>query len=283
MPFVFSAPSWAADGSRVAFTGLAHRRNGVAVDVYLASPDGAGIAKVPGSRMGLDPVLSPDGRTLAFARIKRWVRDRHGKHPRIFRSVSIWLTGIDGRGTRQLTPWRSDLFQYPASFSPDGSALAITRNFKETEHLALVMPLNGAPSTVLAHNAGEPVYSPDGTHLALITVGKSRTIGGPHGTTTYAPTELAVANADGSDLHRLTNTPRRLELQPSWDPSGQRLVYTEMKAGGNEADFFGIGDSLMEVNADGSCSTRVLSEPRATLFGATWQPGPGREAGPISC
>jgi len=50
-----------------------------------------------------------------------------------------------------------------------------------------------------------------------------------------------------------------------------------------EARFLFAGDSIMEINADGSCRTKVLSVPKVTLFGATWQPGPGREAGPIAC
>ena len=45
----------------------------------------------------------------------------------------------------------------------------------------------------------------------------------------------------------------------------------------------GVGAEIHEVNADGTCATKVAAQRRATLFGATWQPGPGREAGPISC
>jgi Tol biopolymer transport system component len=135
---------------------------------------------------------------------------------------------------------------------------------------------------VLAENASEPVYSPDGTRLALITIGKPRTVGSSGERTTFSPTELAVAAADGSELSRLTHT-RNLELLPSWDPSGRRLAYTLFSAGGSEADFFGIGDSIMEINGDGTCGTAVLTLPSSTLYGATWQPGPGREAGPIVC
>jgi len=39
----------------------------------------------------------------------------------------------------------------------------------------------------------------------------------------------------------------------------------------------------MEINANGTCRTRILSHPKVAFFGATWQPGPGREAGPIVC
>jgi hypothetical protein len=43
------------------------------------------------------------------------------------------------------------------------------------------------------------------------------------------------------------------------------------------------GDKVMVVNADGSCLTRILTDPEKILYGSAWQPGVGREAGPISC
>ena len=39
----------------------------------------------------------------------------------------------------------------------------------------------------------------------------------------------------------------------------------------------------MEINADGSCPTRILSVPGVAFLSPAWQPGPGREADPISC
>jgi hypothetical protein len=40
---------------------------------------------------------------------------------------------------------------------------------------------------------------------------------------------------------------------------------------------------LREINVDGSCETTVFNEPDLSLIGPKWQPGPGREAGPIAC
>jgi Tol biopolymer transport system component len=287
LPFPFSAPTWSGDGTRVAFSGIAYSEKEALLDVYDAAADGAEPIKVPGTGNALDPVLSPDGRTLAFARQRERGRRRpHRRRVPVFRSVSIWLLDVESGAVRQLTPWRNGLSAFPSSFSPDGSMLAITRDQRKkggrTLVSAVALRLDGSGSTVLAENAGEPVYSPDGTRLAMITLGKPRTVGSRGERTTFSPTELAVAAADGSDLTKLTHT-RNLELLPSWDPSGQRLVYTLFPGGPGEADFFGIGDSIMEINADGTCGAKVLSIPNAALYGATWQPGPGREAGPIPC
>ena len=287
LPFPFSAPTWSADGARVAFMGTVRSKDEPFIDIYDAAADGSGVVKLPGTREGSYPVLSPDGHTLAFARYReREARRPHLGEVTVFRSASIWLLDITSGALKQLTPWRNGLLEYPSSFSPDGSTLAVTRDRRLRPHRfrveAAAVRLDGSGSTVLARNAGEPVYSPDGTRLALIVLGKRRTFKSKEGETRTVETDLAVASADGSGLVKLTHT-RPQELQPSWDPSGQRLAYTQIPLGGGEAHFLGIGDSIMEINADGACPTKVLSYPRVILYGATWQPGPGREAGPITC
>ncbi|HWO83704.1 MAG TPA: hypothetical protein VNM38_07945 [Solirubrobacterales bacterium] len=282
LPLPFSPPSWSADGTRVAFTGFEQAGRKARLDLYTAAADGTEITRLPGTRDAVGAVISPDGRMLAFTR----EREREARRPRrgevtVFRSVSIWILDI-GRGTvRQLTPWRNRLFMFPSSFSPDGSTLAISRERRDRRS-AVAIRLDGSGETVLARNAGEPVFSPDGTRLALITLGKPRTIERGGERLTFSPTELAIAAADGSGLTKLTRT-RNLELLPSWDPSGQRIAYTLITAALGEDALLGAGDSIMEINADGSCRTQVLSVPKVSLFGATWQPGPGREAGPIAC
>jgi hypothetical protein len=50
-----------------------------------------------------------------------------------------------------------------------------------------------------------------------------------------------------------------------------------------ERTVFGFGDAVMEINADGSCPTKILSAPGVAFLSPVWQPGPGREAGPIVC
>lgn len=84
-------------------------------------------------------------------------------------------------------------------------------------------------------------------------------------------------------MRRLTNS-RSNDLFPSWDPSGERLAFVRYRPGHAELDEIGIGSALMQVNADGSCPSAVLGPSRGIgLYGAAWQPGPGREAGRIAC
>ena len=280
LPFPYSPPSWSADGSRVAFAGISGDGGLSSVTAYIAAADGGGLTKVPGTRGALYPLLSPDGQSLAFARY----RERRGPRGTFkFQAAAVMMVSVNGGPVRRLTPWRNGLQVYPSSFSPDGSTLAVSeeRKVRSTSRTAAIaIQLDGSATTVLARQAGQPVYSPDGTRLALIIAGKRKTIGGDEVQLTYTEGELAVANADGSGLKKLTTT-RGLELQPSWDPSGQRLAYTYLPI--DLADILERGSSIMAINGDGSCRTRVLSHRNAFAFGAVWQPGVGREAGPIAC
>jgi Tol biopolymer transport system component len=286
VPDPFTQPAWSGDGMLLAFSGLS-RLPGGHLDIYRMNADGSDLRRIPGTRDGIKPVLSPDGRTLAFARLKQ--RDRRlpsGEFETVFDGASTWVLNLDGGAPRRITPWEDGLRAYPSSFTPDGRALGISQSERlsklRARRSALVLPLNGGKGKVIAENAGDPVFSPDGSKVALVLEGRAKIYRGKGGLVSITPRDLAIAAADGSGLVRLTNT-KALELLPRWDPSGQRLVYIEQRASRREADLIGFGDSIMQINADGSCRTRTLSEKGAVLYGAIWQPGVGREAGPIAC
>jgi Tol biopolymer transport system component len=176
---------------------------------------------------------------------------------------------------------------FATSFSPDSSTLLVSRRkTARSNSEVLAMPLGGGGPRVIARNASEGVYSPDGSRIAFLRVRiRTHVTGGPRKVATAEieeTTDLFVADADGSHPRRLTDTPTGIEIWPSWDPSGRRLAITRL-VGGTEAGLLGIGDSVVEMNADGSCPRTVLTGKRAAFYGATWQPGPGRAAGRISC
>lgn len=268
-------PSWTADGSKMAFVKLSGGKHHRRTDIYFANADGSDLRRIAGTRGGFDPVLSPDGHTLAFARAEQ---RKLANGSTCCNRETVWLLDLQTGSQRQITPSRSKTFETPASFSPDGSTLAVEWEKEigaEFRHTVFALPLAGGPPTVLAENAIEPAYSPDGTRLALIVTGQEEEMGGFK----VQPTHLAVANADGSNLTKLTDTEAE-EWSPAWDPSGRRLAYIQYAENGMR---FFKGDWLMEINPDGTCRTKVLSYPKTVLLTPAWQPGPGREAGPISC
>jgi Tol biopolymer transport system component len=252
------------------------------------SPAGGGSpTAVPGTVGGSRPVFSPGGQTIAFDRERiRSRKTRGGRQVTVYQSVSVWLADLATGRSRRLTAWHNGLSTVADSFSPDGSTLSVTRQ-KGTGSApeVVLMKIDGSGSSVLAVEAEDGVYSPDGSQIAYLNL-REHSVSGHRGGHAFVrveqTTDLFTTRVDGTDTRQLTNTPGSIEAWPSWDPSGKRLAFTRLR-GGSLNGLLGVGDAIAEVNADGTCATTVLSVRGASLFGAAWQPGPGREAGPIVC
>jgi Tol biopolymer transport system component len=284
-PYALSGPVWSPDGALIAFTGMRGPSSGLFKprrrQIYLVAADGSGLAAIPSTREGFSPVFFPDGRRIAFAKSK-W-----GLPGVLQKSISIWSVGLDGSGLTQLTEWTPGIENLPSSFSPDGSILAFTHRDAVRERVdAGALRLSDNSSFVLARNAKWPRYSPDGSRIAFLGV---EAVGG--GSCCEFgdgfSVDLYTMSANGSSRRRITDTPLKAEQPPNWDPSGERLAY--MTVGGPAEPLGSIVDSVMEVNADGTCSSRV-SPPVLRPGGhwvafnfPVWQPGPGRGAGRIAC
>jgi Tol biopolymer transport system component len=287
-PFLnfFEPISWSSDGGRVAFSGIVGFREGDNHEpiqkIFAVGADGIGLGPVRGTNGGTAPVFAPDGRTIAFTRsIDREVPTTVGgiRREEGFHGASVWIADLQTGAQRQLTPWQDQVRYTASSYSPDGSTLLATHeddlHLNEPEPVAL--NVDGSGSRRLLDDGSSPVYSPDGSRIALI-----RSV--PDYKREYGEdTDLYVINADGSGVRRLTRTPGLIELSPSWDPSGERLAYVRLPLSRSEEAIFGYRVPLMEVNADGSCQTAVVSAARTFFFAPSWQPGPGRGAGRIEC
>jgi Tol biopolymer transport system component len=278
LPYPFAFLSWSPDGSQLAFSGFVAGAGQEApqLKLYLASAEGGRPSAVPGTVNGFGPVFAPDGRTLAFTRFRERESVTQGKNGKVRRhryaSATVWTVDLATGAQRRLTPWRNGLEHIASSFSPDGSTLLATRadarRTGRTEPVAL--RLDGGPTTRLLVDGLFPVYSPDGTEVAVF-----REQG--------EDSDLFVLDLASGALRRLTRTPRNVELFASWDPSGERIAFVRFSSAGTEAASIGFGDSVMQVNADGTCPTKTLSAPRTAFLVPAWQPGPGREAGRIAC
>jgi Tol biopolymer transport system component len=287
VPSALGFPVWSPDGTRIIFAAANRARESGPLALFSVAADGGTPKRIPGTTGGVEPVLSPDGQTLAFARTrKRTAPNSRGGEETVFESKTTWTTNLITGATRRLTNWQNGVAVSPSSFSPDGATLAATKRVGSSSgssvDSAISLPLRGGPAKVIVANALEPTYSPDGTRLAFLR-GPVRTRKSNDSSTTALLTDIYAATADGSDVKRLTSTPDATELGLSWDPSGQRLAFTRLHPFVGEAGFLGFGDEIVEINPDGTCPETLISDSRALLLGGTWQPGPGREAGPIAC
>jgi len=256
--FLVARLSWRPDGAEVAYTGLG--------EFFLAGVDGSGARRINAANAEA-PVFAPDGHTIAFNRIGEG-------------GTAIWTIDLTSGEQRQLTPSRRDLHYLASSFSSDGTTLLATRIDRRAggklEPVALHLGTGGM--TRLLGHGYEPTYSPDGSKIALLRETGKRQSDGEEGGGSWRTTDLFVLNAANSNLRRLTRTPYKEELFPSWDPSGERIAFTRFR--GSHYDW---ANSVLQINADGTCETEVLARKRTVFYGAAWQPGPGREAGRIDC
>ena len=158
----------------------------------------------------LAPALSPDGRDIAYFSEKNSF------------FVDLYLADAEtGRVKRRLVKstlnsnYESLRFINSAgSFSPDGRYFAIAAKRKDRDDLVILdvkkdkevrrirIPLNGLTT---------PSWSPDGRQLVFT---------GYDG----GLSDLFIVNADGSDLHRLTND-KYADLEPSWSPDGKTIAF----------------------------------------------------------
>lgn len=279
------ALSWSADGSRLAYAvsgvdSTAAGRFGTGWQVVgVTKLDESATRVFPRAFLnGGEPVMSPDGRSVAFQRIKlvKVLPDGEGN---LFAS-SIWTLDVESGAVRRLTRWRTTAFLDPRSYSPDGATLAAESFGSRIVEGVVAIDLRTRRISLLARNASQPTYSSDGTKLAFLR-DKTRYFDLPR--PNRPVTELWVARADGKGARRVLRK-RGFISWPSWDPSGSRITFTRNPpaeaTGALEPE---PGNKVMAINADGTCLTRVFTDPDITLYASAWQPGPGREAGPISC
>jgi TolB protein len=116
------------------------------------------------------------------------------------------------------------------------------------------MDRRGASQMRLTFNAvadHDPVWSPDGSHIAWVRY-ESRDNGGF--------SDLWLMDADGSNKHRLTKD-HALISRPSWSPDGTRIAFTR--------DY---GISIIRV--DGTNEHRISAEGSFD-FDPTWSPDGG--------
>lgn len=287
-PLTKSRPVWSPDGELLAFTGPA---NGTA-GLYVVRADGSHLRLLRSSRRVLfqeDPVFTPDGRALVVTTIQvvrgqfeRPVRQDPSEQKLDVR-FALWAVGVDGSKPRPVTPWQRRAILSPASFSPDGKTL-VASAYDGHGVRVVAIPVGGRPHggmRLLVEDAREPALSPDGTRLVFVRDHLRRASEIDEGE--IASSDLVSMPFSGG-APTVVATVRGGLRWPTWDPSGQRLAFTRL---GGPGPAIGSephqGNSVMQVNADGSCPSRVLATKRGVIYGTAWQPGLGREAGPIAC
>ncbi len=155
------SPVWSPDGKRLYFVS---DRSGSRDIYYLYAADGKQLLRsldvrvkkvVGGKGEEWSPVLSPDGKKLAFIRGKG----------------NIWISDSDGKNQRLLSPyWNA----YDLTFSPDGRYLSFSRDDNDFNREIYFLDLNdlkAKPVNISMHPYEDysGLWSPDGLFFVFIS------------------------------------------------------------------------------------------------------------------
>lgn len=180
----------------------------------------------------------------------------------------------------------SEVNDYEASFSPDGSRIVFVRNVNiwvmdvdgtDLRQITTGRAIEGCPSwspegSMLAFSRGEdlwitdvadpdphrlvrspridedcPSWSPDGSTIAYARDARLQNW------------DIALMDADGSNRRRLTKDHRRSQGSPDWSPDGSRILFTD--------DGPGDSPSIMTIRPNGRGLRLILDAGRR---GAWW-------------
>jgi len=213
-PTIHEAPSFSPDGAWIVYDASPDdpAAPGFHTTLWLMRSDGGDQHElVPGSDgFDVEPAFSPDGGSLAFIRIRKAMG-------RSNQQSALFVSGADGSGARQLTPWGKSA-ESP-SWSPDGTRIAYYDSAESggSKSIYLIRP-DGTDNRVLVQGratgqAARAAFSPDGTRIAFAC--------GAHEGRPSFDIDLCVMNADGSGTVDVTNTPSTpdgpvFESRPSW-------------------------------------------------------------------
>jgi TolB protein len=262
---------WSPDGRRLAFA--RSRPSGSPTEIWTMSSAGKERRALTSfDSFSNAPTWSPDGR-VAYFTLRDFPPASEDEPPPPAEIYSMTQEGGDQQRLTNDTEIQTD-----PSWSPDGSRIAYIQwravpGRPGVFDLALyVMNRDGTDQRpLLGFSAKRDIvnakWSPDGRRL-VFEVATGRPSGRSAGS---RQSDIAVINADGTGLRRLTRT-AALETHPVWSPNGRRITFTsDRHAKRGRVEPLGPAFELYTMRADGR-DLRRITRNRVPDLRPDWQP-----------
>ena len=241
--------SFTKNGTKIVYSDVGRR--GFGAQLWVMDATGGGRHQITAlTAEAFGAKFSPDGSKIAFQTAAGG-------------AAAIWLVGVDGARPHQISkPGSSSYYGPGLSWAPDGQKLVATRaqvdeNSGEPYHWQLVtIRADGANETALTSAGGDknsPVWSPSGRTIVFSYI----TPAGMQAGTQY---DLYSMNANGTGLHRLTDTPNVGEQDAVFSPSSTAIAYASWRP--EET-----APQVMKAKADGTVTKAV----NATGYPTGWE------------
>ncbi len=265
---------WSPDGRHLAFSRSG--RSGVPEEI--ATTDAAGGSLRVLTHFGSTsaaPTWSPDGR-IAFFTLRDFPPTAADDPPP---PAELYSMTSDGGDLQRLT--NDARIQTDAAWSPDGSTIAYSQ-WQAVPGQAGVFDIGVALMNrdgtnrrpLLAASGKRDVltqsWSPDGRRI-VFELATSHPSGRASGS---RQGDIAVINADGTGLRRLTRT-SALESEPVWSPDGRQIAFASDRhvKRGADLDRNGSAFEIYTMRADGTHIRRITRNKVPDIH-PNWQPLP---------
>jgi Tol biopolymer transport system component len=210
---IHEVPSWSPSGRRIVFdVGKDPSDPDFETRLWTMRANGSHARRLPMESRGFDgePRYSPDGRRIAFMRL-RFTDDGEQQQ-------AVFVVGTRGKHrVKRLTPWRLNS-EHP-TWAPDGRWILFNNAPDGT--IQVMRPNGSDRHTILTASAGfgghKPWFSLDSS-LILFMCENQGTL--PEPPADYSQ-DICIANADGSNVVKVIDTPETFENWPSWGPAAE--------------------------------------------------------------
>ena len=216
--------------------------------------------KITGGNIFIAPVLSPDGKTIAF------LSNGSEKKGEIF--IDLYLgDATTGKRLKRLVRTTTNarfeelrLLYSQGSFSPDSKKFAFTAQTGGRDVLSIADVASGDVvqyDKIPVDGVLSPSYSPDGQHIVFSGVADG-------------VTDLYIVDVDGKNLRHITND-RYGDLMPSWSPDGARIAFATDRASSNLATLK-LGKLQIAIYDVGNGTIKVLPGQEGLNINPVWSP-----------